>query len=62
MWALENRTPYRAGKTWARDKDGVHEWVVAVKATYDVYPNGQVKLADDQVDVLRRTGGFEPSL
>jgi hypothetical protein len=53
MWALENRTPYRAGKTWARDKDGVHEWVVAVKATYDVYPNGQVKLADDQVDVLR---------
>jgi hypothetical protein len=49
MWALANRTPYAADRNWTRDKDGHHVWIVAVKATFDVTPNGALKLADEQV-------------
>ena len=33
MWALKNHTPYAAATGWGRDRNGVHEWLVAVKAT-----------------------------
>jgi hypothetical protein len=49
MWALENQTPYAADRNWTRDKQGVHVWVVAVKATFDFAPGGIVKLADEQL-------------
>jgi hypothetical protein len=52
MWSLTNHTPYRAESTWGRDKDGVHEWIVAVKATYDIAPDGAVSLSDEQLDPL----------
>src|SRR3954463_15134316 len=52
MWRVKNYTPYKVHRTWGRDKDGVHEWIVAVKATYDVKPDGSVSLADEQLDVL----------
>jgi hypothetical protein len=52
MWAIDNRTPYKTGKTWGRDKNGVHEWIVSVKATYDIEPSGQVVLAEDQLEPL----------
>jgi hypothetical protein len=48
MWALENRTLYAAERTWIRDKSGRHHWVVAVKATFDIAPDGAVRLADEQ--------------
>ena len=48
MWALDNRTAYAAERNWIRDKNGVHHWLVAVKATFDVGPGGQLKLADEQ--------------
>ena len=52
MWAITNRTPYKVGKTWGRDKDGIHEWVVAVKGTFDIKPDGSLKLADEQLEPL----------
>jgi hypothetical protein len=52
MWAIRNRTPYKVGKTWRRDKNGVHEWIVAVKATYDIRADGRTVLADEQFDPL----------
>jgi len=52
MWTLKNRTPYAAKKTWGRDSNGVHEWIVVVKGTYDITPDGDVKLADEQVEPL----------
>jgi hypothetical protein len=52
MWAITNDTPYKTGKSWGRDKDGVHEWIVAVKATYDIAPDGRVELASQQVEPL----------
>ena len=52
MWAITNNTPYKAGKTWGRNKDGVHEWIVAVKATYDVKGDGSIVRSDEQVEPL----------
>jgi hypothetical protein len=48
MWMLDNRTPYAAGGNWTRDKAGVHHWLVAVKATFDVATGGKLTLADEQ--------------
>lgn len=49
MWHLTNYTPYAVGKSWGRNKDGVHEWLVAVKATFDIRPDGRMVLADEQL-------------
>jgi hypothetical protein len=53
MWAITNHTPYKVGKTWGRDKEGVHEWIVAVKGTFDVQPGGKLVLANEQLEPLR---------
>lgn len=37
-----------AARNWARDRDGAHWWIVAVKASFDVTPHGRVSLADVQ--------------
>jgi len=52
MWQLENRTPYAAERNWVRDKQGAHQWIVAVKATFDVPQRGDLELADEQRPVL----------
>lgn len=38
MWTLKNHTPYAVDGMWGRDRDGVHQWIVAVKATYRLHP------------------------
>ncbi|HYO68463.1 MAG TPA: DUF2169 domain-containing protein [Archangium sp.] len=48
MWVIKNGTPYSAERNWVRDKSGVHHWLAAVKATFDISPSGQLRLADDQ--------------
>lgn len=48
MWAISNSTPYAAERIWTRDKEGVHHWVVVIKATFDVSESGKVSLSDDQ--------------
>lgn len=52
MWAVENHTPYAVGRTWGRNKDGVHEWIVAVKGTFNIRPDGKLTLADEQPEPL----------
>jgi hypothetical protein len=52
MWAITNHTPYKAKSTWGRSKDGVHEWIVAVKGTFDIKPGGHLRLADEQIEPL----------
>ncbi len=49
MWTLDNRTSYSAERNWIRDKTGAHHWLVAVKATFGVAPDGQLTLADEQL-------------
>ena len=50
MWKLDNQTPYAAARGWGRDKDGGHEWLVAVKAVFDIRSDGSVSLADEQLE------------
>jgi hypothetical protein len=48
MMALDNRTSYAVAANWIRDKQGVHHWLVAVRATFDIDRAGSLKLADEQ--------------
>jgi hypothetical protein len=45
MWAVDNKTPYGADRAWIRDKAGAHQWLVAVKATFDIGEQGPRALA-----------------
>jgi len=51
MWAVSNDTPYSADRAFVRDRDGAEIWIVAVRATYDILPDGRVALAKTQVPV-----------
>jgi hypothetical protein len=63
MWSLDNHTPYAAERTWIRNKQGRHLWVVAVKATFDVRTDGRLALADEQPPpALAPDYGGEPGL
>lgn len=42
MWSLNNKTSYSAERGWFRDINGAEVWVVAVKATYAIQPDGAV--------------------
>jgi hypothetical protein len=53
MWLVSNRTPYAAERSWIQDKDANKIWIVAVKATFDIRPDGATRLADEQLPVLR---------
>ena len=48
MWALRNRTGYAAERNWTRDRDGVHWWVVAVRATFEIGAGGRLAPAGEQ--------------
>lgn len=50
MWDLWNRTPYRADRTIAIDKDGRRHWIVVVKGTFTIHPDGSTSLAEEQQD------------
>lgn len=52
MWMLSNQTPLAAERTWVRDKRGAEVWVVAVKGTFDILPDGSTLLADEQEEVV----------
>jgi hypothetical protein len=52
MWRLTNQTPYAAGRIWGRDKDGVHEWIVAVKGTFLIGRDGTCERAEEQLEPL----------
>ena len=53
MWALDNRTPFAAERSWVQDKDAVQHWIVVVKATYDIRSDGSLALADEQDPPVR---------
>lgn len=53
MWRIDNRTPFAAERAWVRDRDGSEIWLVAVKATFDIRPDGSTVIAQEQPPVLR---------
>ena len=52
MWKVDNRTPFAVKDGWIRDKSGAETLVVAVKATFDIKPNGTTEISMDQSPVL----------
>ena len=48
MWLVNNRTPYAADSNWIQDKDANKIWLVVVKATFDIAPDGTTQLAEQQ--------------
>ncbi|QGW80594.1 DUF2169 family type VI secretion system accessory protein [Variovorax paradoxus] len=53
MWQLDNRTPYAAERTWVRDRDGAEIWLVAVKCSFDISPDGETSVAAKQPPVAQ---------
>ncbi len=53
MWQVDNRTPFAAERGWVRDRDGAEIWLVAVKATFDINPDGTTEVSKEQPPVLR---------
>lgn len=51
MWAIENHTPFAAERSWVRDKNGAEVWLVAVRGTFDIFPDGRLGIAEQQNDV-----------
>jgi hypothetical protein len=58
MWALNNKTPYAADRTWVRDKTGKHHWIVVAKATFEFDAQGKLSLADQQLPPLHEPAYF----
>lgn len=52
MWMIINQTPFAAERSWVRDRDGAEVWLVAVKGTFLIYPDGALELAALQEPVL----------
>lgn len=53
MWQVDNRTSFAVERGWVRDRDGAEIWLVAVKATFDIKPDGTTEIAKVQPPVLR---------
>lgn len=53
MWQVDNQTDFAADRGWARDRDGTETWLVAVKATFDILPDGSTQPSAEQPPVLR---------
>jgi hypothetical protein len=53
MWQIDNRTPFAAERGWVRDRNGAEVWLVAVKCTFDIHPDGSTEISKEQPPVLR---------
>lgn len=48
MWTIANRTPFATERSWTRDKDGNHLWLVTIKASFDLDDAGRLRASDEQ--------------
>lgn len=53
MWLLTNETPFAAERTWTRDERGAEFWLVAIRGSFEIGPDGRQVLARDQTEVQR---------
>ena len=51
MWEIDNTTPFAADYSWVRDRNGADTWVVAVRGTFLIDPDGSTSVADEQSQV-----------
>lgn len=50
MWEIRNETRFAAAGGVVVDKNGEEHWAVVVKGTFDIQPDGNLRVADDQVE------------
>jgi hypothetical protein len=48
MWQVVNQTPFAASGVWTRDRDGAEVWLVAVRCSFRINPDGTTVVADEQ--------------
>jgi hypothetical protein len=53
VWQVDNRTPFAAERGWVRDREGAEVWLVAVKCTFDIKPDGSTQISKEQPPILR---------
>lgn len=53
MWMLRNTTPFSAESTWTRDERGAEFWLIAIRACFEIDPEGHQSPAAEQTDVQR---------
>ncbi len=53
MWLLTNETPFAAASTWTRDERGAEFWLVAIRACFDIDPEGRQKPSVPQTEITR---------
>lgn len=53
MWEIDNETSFAAEGGWVRNHEGAEVWLVAVKATFDIAPDGSLTVSPEQPPVLR---------
>ncbi len=51
MWEIRNNTPFQAQWSAAVDKDGRRRFVVVVKGTFDLLPDGTTALSEDPLEI-----------
>ncbi len=53
MWAIENQTAFAVERTFVRDCDGAEIWLVAVRGTFLIQPDGTLQIAEKQEPVAQ---------
>lgn len=48
MWEVENSTPFATAGNWIRDRDGAEVWIVAVRCTFRIRPDGRSVVEEKQ--------------
>src|SRR5678816_2757549 len=48
MWLVVNKTPFATDYAWVVDKAGNKIWLVLVKATFVIQPDGSCRLAGNE--------------
>jgi len=52
MWQIENHTPFGAQCAFVRDRTGAETWLVAVKASYLIKPDGSLGIGEPAAPLL----------
>lgn len=58
MWIVDNLTPFPIERTFLRDRRGAEVWIVAIRATFAIKPDGKLTYAHEQVPVNRAPAFF----
>lgn len=53
MWQVTNETPFAVDQDWVRDHNGAETWLVVVKATFEIRPDGSTAVSGVQPPVVR---------